>query len=181
MNLSRLTYAVLIYLSLILQPAVENGLSSIGLQPWLPALALVFGVECVGGSFALIGATILGLGVDCLSNGHPGHHALNSTLIAAACLGINREMIASALRQILEATFITAIWRINAFMLDSIIAGTPISLNQIDRLALTNAISNTLMVIVFLSLIRFVRFLFSRNASDSISIDNRWTMLTDKL
>lgn len=179
MMLRHLTMATVIYVALVMQPSLPPELSVAGSRPWIPGIALVICLVLAEGSTSLIGASVLGLGVDCLSGERLGVHVMVATAVAAGVLAMKSSARfagpVAVSTAVLAGTFA---WKTTATVLYTLLGRRPIDWPNTARASLNDAIYSAIVVLFILITGRAIWASIFPERLVQFSILNRWSRLT---
>lgn len=171
--------AVVLYSLFALQLGWVSQLDSLAFAVWLPGLGFLLCANVAGGKARLAWAAILGLFTDCLSLDQLGINVLITTFLAMIVTSLRSGRVHSG--SLLVTSFLTTFfWRFIQQISLSILGYHG---NQIEHdflLAFKNAAANCAVVLIVLMPIFAGRFVLGPRSGSSLSLRNRWTMLTDQ-
>ena len=171
--------ACLIYLSLVLQASGRDGLTYFGMQIWLPGIAFVACHSLTNGTASLVWSGILGFGLDCLGTEQMG---MNLAIITLISLGI--LLVRSGERQptiLLYGLFgfvSTFLWRAAVLAIHCRLDHQLLPLTSILTMAASNGLSVAVVIVTCRTLQFLLRRGFSPRRTSTVSLSNRWSMLT---
>jgi rod shape-determining protein MreD len=180
MMMSHLVTACLIYLSLVLQSCVASDIAIHSFRPWFPGLVLAACVLRHGNVAGIVWAGILGFAVDGLSAERLGVHLVVTTFVAMGLLVAREE--SSSYGTMLTGIFVfagTLIWRLASMTTHATLAGRDLNVQETLSITVGDAVYSSAITVVFTMLfLRLWRVSGRGETSTSISLKNRWTMLT---
>lgn len=171
--------ACLIYLSLVLQAGLHDGLVYSQFPIWLPGIAFVACHSLTRGTTSLVWSGILGFGLDCLGADQMGMNLVAITLISFATLILRSgERQPTILLYGLFAFVSTFLWRAAVLAIHCRLDHQPLPLESILAMAALNGLSVAVVIVIY----RTLHFLLTRGLSPrrtpTVSLSNRWSMLT---
>ena len=174
-------FAIILYGLLTSQLGWSHTLSSSPLPVWLPALALIACVELTDGVMLVVWSAAVGLLTDCLSLDQVGINVLITTILATAILILRREGRISTITSVVVTTLLTTfIWRFVLISVLGLFEEMPLTFDKVAILAIKNSASNCVIAWVVMLAITLWRSTFTRDLGPTLSLRNRWTMLTDQ-
>jgi rod shape-determining protein MreD len=174
-----LVIVCLIYMALVFQTSLSNGSNQSAIQPWLPGLALAACVLLTDSSASLVWAGLLGLGVDCLADSHLGVNLIVTILVVSGLVALRRETRSQGIMMIGISLFAgTFLWRTAIATINAHLDRRPIDLSQLIIVPLTSAFSSTLIVVSMVIVGRMAMTIVRGQPTSSVSLANRWSMLT---
>ena len=176
-----LAIACLIYTVLVLQPSTTSVFSNVSIRLWLPGLAVVACVLMFDGIASLAWAAVLGFGVDCQSVDKLGVHLVIATLVASVLITIRSDSRSQGPVAVAAFVFGGAfVWRTLAWIAHGLLDGRSIDLTQLAMCACFDAVCTSAVVAVLLLTGRMLIGVFRPQRALSVSLGNRWSMLTGK-
>ena len=181
MMVRHLTIACSIYASLVIQASWNPDLILTPFRLWLPGFAFLVCLACTRGIVCLIWSAILGLGVDCLAGDRMGVNVVIVTLLTTGLLFIRSDdrQPTMILHGVLAFVAIV-LWRGSALFVRSLLDHQPYEFRTAFTLACSNGLSAAVIVIAVIFLHRLLKNAFSPRQAATISLTNRWSMLTGR-
>ena len=146
---------------------------------WLPGLALASCMVSAESTTAIVCAALLGLGVDGLDQNQLGIHTVFTTLIATAFVLFNGNRDASGLVSVSLTIFVsTFCWRAGSTGIHAYLDHRTLDLAAVVTApAIEAAVTGIFggVMVLFNNLPRTIR---QPHRPKSVSLANRWTMLT---
>jgi rod shape-determining protein MreD len=174
----QLTIACVIYLALILQPSLGDVLGQIGYMPWLPGIAVMACAGLTGGTSSLVCSALVGLGIDCLSEGKLGIHMVSATLMATMLMILQfsrrRHLIVIAL----FAFTVTFLWRNAAGLAHGLAGHQTFEVSLCVTHAATSGVATTALLLGMIVIYRALITGFWPHSARSVSLSNHWSMLS---
>jgi rod shape-determining protein MreD len=174
----QLAIACLIYLALVIQPSLGDGLGHSMFRPWLPGIVVVTCVWSLGRSSGLICSALLGLGIDCLSGGKLGIHFIVATIVAMSLMLLRTNARSPVVVIGMLAFFAAFTWRCMAAVAHASLGHQSFEVNQIIAPAATDGVSTSVLFIGVLLLYRVLITAFQPQPVSSVALTNRWSMLS---
>lgn len=170
-----------VYGLLTIQVGCSRELSSSLLPVWLPGLALMLCLEFSTGAMLLAWTACVGLLTDCLSVDPLGTNAIIATVIGIMVTLIRAEGRVSTITSVVVTTLLTTfVWRFASMTVLSLVETQSINLEKFAQIAIKNSLSNAAVAWALMLLMTFWRLMGARDAGPSLSLRNRWTMLTNQ-
>ena len=174
-----LAVACLIYLALAVQPSLGSGLVFPLFRPWLPGIAVVVCVMLTDGAMSFVWPGVLGLAIDSLSGDRLGVHVIAATIVAIAIKTLQPNGWSRSIVVIGAFTlFGTFLWRSMAAMSHSYQYRYAIDLTRCLVPALIEGFSTTALLVGILLTCRLLMNAIRPRQTSSMSLTNRWSMLT---
>lgn len=176
-----LAIVCLIYVVLVVQPSVSGELAVGSFRPWLPGIAVVACGLVVDGPASLLWAAFLGLGIDCQSVERPGINLIISTLIASAVIAFRTNDRSHGAIPVALFVFAASLaWRMAASIIHSFIDRQPPAIVNLASSACWDGFSSALLTIAVMIAWRLLINSIRPQSLSSMSLNNRWSMLTEK-
>jgi cell shape-determining protein MreD len=176
-----LAIACLIYTVLVLQPSTTSDFAAVSIRLWLPGMAVVACVLMFDGAASLVWAGILGLGIDCQSVDKLGVHLVIATLVVSVLITMRADSRSPG--SVAVAAFVfgaTFVWRTAAWIAHGLLDGRSIDVSQLGVCASFDAVCTSASVLALSLTGRMLMKAVSPQQDSSVSLGNRWSMLTGK-
>jgi cell shape-determining protein MreD len=179
MIVRQLASASVIYLSLVLQPNLDEVMGQTMFRPWMPGMALVVCAWLTNGTSYLIWSALIGLTIDCLSEGRLGIHMLSATAAAVLLLAFQF----SRRRNILiigALTFVSNFaWHAFAVITEACLSHSPIQIERYTTLVISESVATTVVLLGTLIVGRAAARALGPYSTSSVALSNQWSMLSD--
>ena len=173
-------FAIVLYVLLSLQLGWSPNLAGSSIPVWLPALALIACLEMTDGVMLLVWSAAVGLLTDSLSLDQLGINVLITTLLATAILFLRSEERTPTITSVVVTTLMTTlIWRLTLVSVLDFLEDRTSPFETLAIVAIKNSIANGVIAWAFMVAITLRRNMFTRDLGPTLSLRNRWTMLTN--
>lgn len=176
-----LAIAWMVYAALVLQPGASGDIAIRCFCPWIPGIVVVACALVFEGPASLIWAAILGLGVDCLSVNRPGIHLVLATLTVSGIAALRSDHRSAGVISVGVLVFgASFVWRMAASVVNALLDRHPFDIANLASSASGDGGGTALIAIAGMVGWRLTISAFRSQNLSSISLNNRWSMLTEK-